>query len=319
MTQTIRTLMDSLIDYAGLFPPARLDMAPACENYARYLHSEHAWMLGRFICSASRLEELSTHGALSMPGTHATSGYREHATSLDPWRISTVIDIDLEPALDAIVAFNERHSNEDAGLAVCDTVEIRVHDPRAIDETIERLPEAIVPFFELDPSQDLRGLVAALAGDEACAKIRCGGVQPSMIPPAEHIAHFIDTCALAQVPFKATAGLHHPVRGQYPLTYDENPPRACMHGFLNVFLAAAFRIHDPSFDVDEMVSLLSETDPAQFVFEDESVRWRSHEMDLEALTHARRSFCLAYGSCSFAEPVNELREMGLLADSAPVA
>ncbi len=316
MTQAIRSLMESLIDYAGLFPPARLDMKTACEHYARYLHSEHAWILGRFICSASRLDELSEHGAMLMPGTHATSGYREHATAIEPWRISVVIDTDLERALDAIVAFNERHGAEDAGLAVCDTIEIRAPDARTIDRTIECLPEAIVPFFELDPSQDLRGLVAALAGDEACAKIRCGGVRPEMIPLPEHIARFIDTCAQARVPFKATAGLHHPIRAEYPLTYDEHPPRAVMHGFLNVFLAACFRLHDRSFDGEAMTSILHETDAARFVFTDETIRWQTHELDIEALTHARGSFCLAYGSCSFSEPVNELRDLGLL-DGAP--
>jgi len=34
------------------------------------------------------------------------------------------------------------------------------------------------------------------------------------------------------VPFKATAGLHHPLRCIHPLTHEPNSPAAAMHGFL---------------------------------------------------------------------------------------
>jgi len=40
-------LLRDLIDYAGLFPPASLDMAAAVANYHSYLHSDWNWILGR--------------------------------------------------------------------------------------------------------------------------------------------------------------------------------------------------------------------------------------------------------------------------------
>jgi hypothetical protein len=72
MLQSIRTLMTGLIDYAGLFPPAKLEMQASAESFARARMGEHEWVLGRFICPVSRLREFSKTAAVMMPGTHAT-------------------------------------------------------------------------------------------------------------------------------------------------------------------------------------------------------------------------------------------------------
>ena len=62
---TLRTLLHSLVDYAGLFPPAALDMHQAVHEYAHHRAGDHAWMLGHFIVPVSRLEEFATsHSAL---------------------------------------------------------------------------------------------------------------------------------------------------------------------------------------------------------------------------------------------------------------
>ncbi len=59
MNQSFQHFMNGLVDYAGLFPPARLDMSSAVENYALYRSETLAWMLGRFICPAARLAEFA--------------------------------------------------------------------------------------------------------------------------------------------------------------------------------------------------------------------------------------------------------------------
>ena len=59
MIGTVQTLMTGLIDYAGLFPPAGLGMNEAVANYARDLGGTDAFALSKFICPASRLDELS--------------------------------------------------------------------------------------------------------------------------------------------------------------------------------------------------------------------------------------------------------------------
>ncbi|MEZ6242202.1 MAG: hypothetical protein R3B57_04090 [Phycisphaerales bacterium] len=315
MTQTMRTLTAGLIDYAGLFPPAKLEMSPTVENYARYLRSEHAEMLGRLICPVSRLEELSQKGAMLMPGTYATSGYREMADDIPAWRISAIIDGELNACLDAIDLFCEKHSKEEAGLAVVDAIEMRVAAPQEIDDALDEIPEDISPAFEVPQEVvvmgDPRGFIAALAGNSSAAKIRCGGVKPEMIPPSLAIARFIHACARSDVPFKATAGLHHPVRAEFPLTYDAPEPRGVMHGFLNVFMGAAL-VRTRRIDEETTVRVLDETDAEAFTFGEDSCAWRDLSVDLIGLSRVREAFALSYGSCSFEEPVGDLERLGLV-------
>ncbi len=316
MIRTIETLMTGLIDYAGLFPPSELPMEAAVENYAKYLRGEHERFLSRFICTATRLEELSKYAAVVMPGTYATSGYRENADMQDPWQISAVIVGDLEENLDAIYKFNEHHDKEEHGLAMVDVIEMRIDSPNDVDEAMEILPAMIAPAFELPKEAvidgDPRGFVAAIAGNQAAAKVRCGGVRSDLIPSTDDLARFMHACNAADVPFKATAGLHHPVRAQHKLTYEPDAPVATMHGFINVFLAGAFVRSIKGIDLETTIAMLDETDSDAFVFSDEQVRWRDLSLPVAALAQVREGFATSYGSCSFDEPRDELKRLGLL-------
>jgi hypothetical protein len=315
MHEPLRTLLTGLIDYAGLFPPAKLPMRDAAEAFARAQMGEHEWMLGRFICPASRLEEFSGAAAVMMPGTHGTSGYRERAERMDPWRVSVLIDGPLAAGLDAVERFNERHEREDNGRAQADVLELRAEKPSDIDGAIEKIPDHLYPFFEFPApvvnSGDARGFIAALAGNAAAAKVRTGGITAEAFPSARAVAEFLVACASAEVPFKATAGLHHPVRAEYPLTYEPGCPRGVMHGFLNLFLGAAMvAVH--RVDVATVTHLLEETSAAAFRFTPEGVRWGNFVLDGAQIALARERFALSYGSCSFDEPVEDLGRLGLL-------
>ena len=54
----VTALLSGLIDYAGLYPPAGLDMRSAVRNYLSYRRGRNAMALGRFIVEVNRLEEL---------------------------------------------------------------------------------------------------------------------------------------------------------------------------------------------------------------------------------------------------------------------
>ena len=303
--QSVQSLLSAVIDYAGLFPPAKLDMAPTVRNYADYVACEHSWMLARLVCPVARLDEFEAASAGVLPTSEAD----------EPWRLSALTAAAGDDALDAdierILVFNEVHDDPASGAAVVDAIELRASSAKDIDAALEIIPEGVTPFFELDHTRDLRGVIAALSGSEAGAKIRTGGVTPELIPPSGHIARFIATCAHAQVPFKATAGLHHPVRAEHPLTYEPGAARAVMHGFLNVFLGAAL-LRAGAIDEDGLRELLEETDPGAFAFDDDGASWRGRDADAEQIAHARDTFVLSFGSCSFTEPIDDLRALRLL-------
>lgn len=316
MPASLDALIEKLIDYAGLFPPATLGMEPAVAEYARHLRGPHAGVLGHFIVPAWRLEEFSKHAALVMPGTYATSGYTEMASVTEPWKVAAILRPD-EPGegLEAVQKFNERHSDERRGLARIDAVEVKAPTADFIDEAIEAMPEDIIPFFEIDHRQDPRGMIAALAGLPAAAKVRTGGVTPEAFPTPAEVVRFIRCCQIGDVPFKCTAGLHHPLRGEFRLTYEPTPPRGPMYGYLNVFLAGVLMRAD-AIDDAQAEKLLVETSPANLRFTDEHATWLSPlgeiSITTDEITNARRQFAFSFGSCSFTEPTEELEQMGLL-------
>jgi len=175
--------------------------------------------------------------------------------------------------------------------------------PRAAALETKRVVTAPRPVYCEVPVTALAEVKAA-----GCfAKVRTGGVKPDAIPSVNEVAAFIRACADRQLPFKATAGLHHPVRSEHPLTYEADAPRAVMHGFLNVFLAAAFAWNGDR----DIVPILSERDPGAFRFGDKA-HWRDRSLETAEVRDARKNFAHAFGSCSFEEPVRDLEALGLL-------
>lgn len=315
MNESLRTLLTGIVDYAGLFPPAKLEMQAAIETYNRARMREDAWMLGRFICPVSRLAEFEKAAGPFLPGTLATSGYREHAAG-EPWRLSVLLDAGFRDGLATIAAFNIKHEQPDNGQAFIDCVETKVENVAQIDAALDIMPENLFPFFEFPVGvagspTDCRGFVAALAGERAAAKIRTGGIQPSAFPTPAEVVGFLDACAAAEVPFKATAGLHHPLRGYHPLTYEPGCPGCEMYGFVNVFLAAAF-IRIKGSNDKEALALLTEEEPDNFTWCDDVVSWRGHGLETGQIAAAREQFGLSFGSCSFDEPTQDLRKLGWL-------
>ncbi|MHC4990517.1 MAG: hypothetical protein ACYTGC_06005 [Planctomycetota bacterium] len=295
----IETLLRRLIDYAGLFPPAELDMATTVRNYDAYVDGEDAWMLGRLIVPAARLEQFEA----------AAEGLLPTGEDAEPWHVSSLVpparDQGLPGQLERIVAFNARHADADAGLARVDVIELRAGRPEDIEQVLEQVPDELYPFFELPVADDPRGLVAALAGSDAGAKVRTGGVTANLYPTPAMLARFVSAVASARVPFKATAGLHHPVR------HHSEAVNAEEFGFFNVFVGATLR-GEGLIDDAELHEVLTETRSDAFVFDDEGVSWRGRRVTVDLLEDARDRFAISFGSCSFDEPRADLRALGLL-------
>jgi hypothetical protein len=296
--KAIAALLDGLVDYAGLFPPASEDMRPALESYGSYLESSDRKALGRFIVPLRRLKELEEAGHDLFPrGAHTK-----------PWRLSVLVADDVHAAGEEMLKFNRRHSNKSAaGHVVLDVVELKASTAAEIESQREELPSAFTPYFEIPSKGDLSPLVKALARAGSRAKIRTGGVTPEAFPPAEEIIDFIVACEGEAVPFKATAGLHHPIRGSYRLTYEPESPVGKMYGFLNVFMAATL-VHAGE-SQDTALAVLQEEDPLAFLFTDDAIIWRDKRIDADQIRASRAEFAISFGSCSFREPVDEIESL----------
>ena len=165
-------------------------------------------------------------------------------------------------------------------------------------------------FVELALDEDLAWNIARLKKAGARAKIRTGGLTPEAIPSSPDVARFLALCAAEDVPFKATAGLHHPLRCTRPLTYEPDSPLGRMHGFLNLFLAAVFTRQ--GLDAGEAAEMLEEDALRAFRIADGRIGWRRHTVDFMEIEAARSGFARSFGSCSFEEPAADLKDLGLL-------
>lgn len=292
----LRSLLAGLIDYAGLFPPAGLDMQASVAEFARHRTGPHGWMLGRFVVPAMRLDEFA-----EVRGEHKD----------EPWHLSVLVGEEMAEAGEKIASFGRNHGH----LARVESVETKAETFEDIGRAGVHLADVDV-FFEIPHAGDVSSWMAAISSMESggklrAAKIRTGGLTDDAIPSVSEVARFLSAARKSGVAFKATAGLHHPLRGEYPLTYEDDAPTATMHGYLNVFLAAAAlqtgRLHESS--VEE---LLEERDIEAFEISRRGISWHGREMNDIGLAVTRDSFALSFGSCSFAEPTEELKELGWL-------
>jgi len=299
---TARVLLRDLIDYAGLFPPASLAMATSVANYDSYSRSEWNWILGGFIVPVARLAEFEEAFA-GLPAP--TSG-----TSLSSWRLSVLLGSDPVADVARIREFNARMASSSSGRrAVVESVEVKVASPEEVKRLSGIIPTELATYFEFPVSSCVE-CIAAVAGCGRRAKIRTGGETADKFPAPESVIEFIRLCAEAKVPFKATAGLHHPLRSVHRFTYQPDSPLGIMHGFVNVFLAAAFV--RTGMETALAVQLVEERSAEAFHFDLDGVSWRKHRLSRREIEAARQRFAVSFGSCSFTEPVDDLKSIRLL-------
>jgi hypothetical protein len=281
VSNALRTLLEGIVDYAGLFPPAALDLPSAARNYHAYRSSDDAWMLGRFVVGVSKLPELRA--------TVAT------LRAKDAWPVSVV-------APDAAAATSVLRAADDASIRI-ESIEVRAGTVAEVNLLARAAPKTRDVYVEVPPDGSALALLDAIRDAKLRAKIRTGGVTADAFPPAAAIVSFMRACLDRNLPFKATAGLHHPLRGSYRLTYDA-PAVGDMYGYLNVFLAAAFMRE--GLDDKAASELLLEAVSSAIVVEDDRIRWRDREIGIEAIKTVRARVATSFGSCSFREPVDEL-------------
>ncbi len=298
-----RAFFSHLIDYAGMFPPASLSLDEAVRNYAAYLKSDDAWMLGRFVCFASQLAELDAYAELfdeRVPLKISALGVK------NPTRQEFVREF--ETTRTQIETFNARW----AGQGCVDAAEIMI--PTNFDEIYflggawakEGKTQNVKLFVEIpfdgEWADSLPRVLDALAIQNIGFKLRTGGIVASAFPTTEQIARAIIACRERGVLLKCTAGLHHPLR-----KFDASVPTT-MHGFVNVFGAGILALAR-GLPEKVMREILAETDANNFCFDENAFAWRDVRATDAEIANARRALMLSFGSCSFDEPRDELRAL----------
>ena len=184
----------------------------------------------------------------------------------EPLRLSVVVDEGTLPQTDSRI----------------EAVEVAGLDPEVL---VDAAPEV---YCELPLRYDVSFRILQLGELGIRAKVRCGGAVTPRIPD---LAAFVAACRRLDVSFKATAGLHHPLRAG-----EE-------HGFVNLLAAAVFGDEEDA---------LTEEDPSAFGVTAEAFSWRDRSAGADEIARVRRELFVGFGSCSAQEPIDGAVELGFL-------
>jgi hypothetical protein len=292
----MRDVFSEIVDYAGLFPPAACRMVEAVRNYHGYRASADRWMLGSFVVAASRLAEFAA----------VLEAERLSLDDADPWRLAVVMGANIPDELGRIAEFRARW--EGRGMSVA-AIECKVATPGQVFTVGEQVPAHFRRHFEVPIEGPYRQLLGAMHEVGALAKVRTGGTTPELFPAPEQLTLFLLSAIHHRVAFKATAGLHHPIRGEFPLTYAPDARRHVMYGFVNVLLATAELARGGEGETAQ--AILEDDDSGHFARAQDGIRWCDRRYDTEELLAVRTGYFLGFGSCSFREPLDELHREGL--------
>lgn len=289
----------ALIDYAGAFPPASLPIDEAVASYRRLRTDDDRWVLGRFLVRASALEQLAAVATRTMRRGEG------------PWSVGVIFDVGHGAAASVSHEFQREMGPVMSIGAAEATVRADVEADTLID-SIATIDPDVAAFIEVDRSEPLgpqvHGIAEALRdrGRAGGAKLRCGGTDAATFPTVEEVAEFIWEASLVSLPFKATAGLHQPIR------YHDLELDVWRHGFVN--LLAASVACDAGEDRSVLEDILSETDPGAFSLGATALAWRDLVYPGSAIRRARREGLVAFGSCDLDEPLTALRDLSFLGE-----
>ena len=325
-TSAFTAFMSRIIDYAGMFPPAGLNLEEAFRNYGGYIKSEDEWMLSRFVCT------IKTFGNFFDGNNPARKILDEHKG--DNWIKFTILltggnsPKEFYPSLEKDLKLLKKFREENFDSLSADSFEVKLpeelHTKSAGKNLLKFLNESSLIFNDLgfygcrmyvEPpvNNDYRYIFEKLAetiaesdhdGGNAGFKLRTGGVTPELFPSPEQVACALNVCNLSKIEFKATAGLHHPVR------HYNDGVNTKMHGFLNVFGAGIFAYAN-YLNEREITEIINDENPHDFVFENDKFIWKDLSADTESISNARSGFVTTFGSCSFDEPRGDLKTLGM--------
>lgn len=292
-----------LIDYAGVFPPASLSVSEAVADYRRLTASDDRWIVGRFLCRASQLEQLA--------GIASTTFKRGD----EPWSVGVIFD--RGPGESGVLAASFAREMDPAMKVTGVEAKLTEPSPEGVDQLVGAMSvvdtEAAL-FVEVDREFDFGMQIGNVRealmdrGRSGGVKLRCGGVTPDLFPTVEELTDFISEATARKAPFKATAGLHRPVR-HFDADLD-----VWRHGFVNIVLAGVAASEGA--DRDTIASIVGETDASAFRLGATTAAWRDMEFAGSAVRRSRHAGFTAFGSCDVDEPLEALADAGMLGEGA---
>lgn len=301
MKGSLDALMSAAIDYAGMFPPAKLALADAVSEYLDLRSGANSWIVDHFVVGSSKLVELEAELRLQ-----ASQRDKMPAVTL------SLVGSPLEDGASASKTLDRDIARIQDSTAKVEAYEVKVPSDTHLNSCLRAIKKSglldldIPVYLEFPWNSDMSDAIyeAVSVLEEIGFKARTGGTEATAFPTVQHVADFIVNMASLDMPFKFTAGLHEPLR------YDDSELIVTRHGFLNVMLASALALTQ-DLNHKEITEVLELTDPKQITFGDEHIQALGFQIEPEDLEDFWQSFG-GFGSCSIEEPIAGLKRLGYL-------
>ena len=302
--ESIKLFLTKLIDYAGLFPPAKLELESALKNYSKYIQCNDNWMMSQFIIPVHLLEEITAELMVGF-------------SKSNPLKLS-ILSGELSKEVEKLNQFQNLYSEK----VYYSGLETRIQNRSTFNQLLDSILViqlkynfTLATFFELPPCENwvenMKSTNEAISqfnkinNTNFGFKLRCGGVEAHMFPSADSIAETIISCINFEIPIKFTAGLHHPIRH-----YNESL-KTKMYGFFNIFIGGMLT-KKYGFDSNKCVEILKDESLGNFKFSNDKLSWKEYSLNNFEIKHFRKNNFISFGSCSFNEPREDLIKLGII-------
>jgi hypothetical protein len=276
-------LFAGLVDDAAMFPPGNASADDAVRSHLEHRQAWYAGLIGPLV--------VPDHALRQAQGALLRAEPVEAQRTLDVSVINTggagglvsLADRDVPGVRVVAVESALRDLDDLAGNAA------------RVAAAAGALDESVRVFVEIPYAPGWERAVEEVEGAGLLGKIRTGSPDNSGTPSYAQLAEQLSTLVEADLPFKATAGLHHaqPIPGS-------DPERPVQHGFVNLLVAVQALVEGAS--AAEAADGLRTGDAAVVS------AWTD-----ETVARVRRRL-RSFGCCGVLDPVNDLITLGLLED-----
>lgn len=281
-------LFAGLVDDAAVFPPGNASVPDAVRRHRERRAAWYSALIGPLVVPDSELAAVS----------RAVIESRDE-TDPDELAVSVVIG----SGAGGLVALARRDlpglEIVAAEIALRDLDDLTGNAHRVVAAAEELDPDEVTVFVEVPYGPRWVGAVEVIEAASLCGKIRTGGLDPDAFPTADQLARQLSVLIEADLPFKATAGLHRAWRNRVT---DERGQTLHQHGFLTLLMAIEALIDGAG--TEAAVDLLELDDPGR-------IFTALQGWDVPAAARVRRRF-RSFGCCGVTEPVDDLVTLGLL-------
>ncbi len=280
------------LDYAGLFPPALLNLQSALNEYDSLTTGPESSLVRGFAISTSQLANLK-HCLLPKGKVLQLCVIGKGADSLESWEAN--LEFDANEINQAVDHFGDQ---------IClKTYEVRIPAELNPQQAIQDLSgfEEGLAYLELPLHRnefDLDAFAAAAGTAENVGlKARTGGITSHSVPDPFRLAECIVACSQGEASLKCTAGLHHAYPTLNPETGDTE------FGFLNILLAVGL-----AWEHDYSCSKINEvlTAKSGLINCDHQLEWQKDTLSQNG-QFLFENESLSIGTCSVKEIIENLR------------